>query len=357
MNKVKLLGVVVPYHLTEKTRRFLREHNLINTDFNFKHEQKHIIIPVNVSNKKLLERKLREFSKFDQIKIRETDFEQKEKRITNLYEYLKVHIPYDLHKFIPKSFDIIGNIVIIEIKEEIQRYKELIGQALISIFPSISTVYKKSSAVSGEYRIRQLEFIAGERKCETTHIEHGIRIFVDVCRAYFSPRLGNEHTRIASLCKDGETIVDFFTGVGPFPLHIAKNKKAKIFAIDVNPIAIKCLKKSMKMNKLIGEIIPICGDIKAISKDIPKANRVIMNLPESSHKFIKELCDIAKIGTIVHFYHFVKETNAKEHITQLLQDKLEKYGWKIKRVIKFQKIRESSPHELHARLDAEITTI
>ena len=60
------------------------------------------------------------------------------------------------------------------------------------------------------------------------HQEHGIKIFTNVCKAYFSPRLGDEHKRVSDKVKNDEIVVDLFTGVGSFPLHIARKKDATI---------------------------------------------------------------------------------------------------------------------------------
>jgi len=358
MNEIEiLLGVAIPYPLVEKIRLFLKKHGLINNSFSFQYEKELVLIPTISLDKKELVSILQKTPYYNDINIIEAGFKRKKKKITNLSDYLREILPNTLHKYIPKSFDLIGDIAIIEIKKELQTYKKQIGEALISLFPSIKTVFQKCSAVNGEFRIRELKLIAGVNKCETIHLEHGVRLFVNVCNTYFSPRLGAEHLRIARLCQEGEVIADLFTGVGSFPVHITKNKRAKVYAIDINPEAIKCLKRSLKLNRLVGEVIPICDDVRNAVMRIPKADRVIMNLPKNSHNFIDVLCTISKSGAVVHFYHFVPESNAQEYATKLLQNGLNQHGWMVTRILRFQKVRESAPHELHIRLDAKIKPI
>ena len=85
-------------------------------------------------------------------------------------------------------------------------------------------------------------------------------------KVYFSPRLATEREKITNQVNNGETIIDMFTGVGPFSIAIAHNKKVEIYAIDINPDAIHYLGKNIILNKIQGKIIPILGDVKDVLK-------------------------------------------------------------------------------------------
>ena len=60
------------------------------------------------------------------------------------------------------------------------------------------------------FRTRDLEILAGDDKTETEYKESGCRFIVDVRKAFFSPRLSSERTRIAELVSGGEVIVNMF---------------------------------------------------------------------------------------------------------------------------------------------------
>ena len=64
-----------------------------------------------------------------------------------LKEYLKNKIPENKLHYLPSSFDIIGQICIIELKPEIKKYSKLIGNSILKLNPNIKSVFKKSSAV------------------------------------------------------------------------------------------------------------------------------------------------------------------------------------------------------------------
>ncbi|MHA1303227.1 MAG: class I SAM-dependent methyltransferase [Candidatus Heimdallarchaeaceae archaeon] len=352
---VQAIGVKIGYSYAEQARKWLNSQDLINHECSFLREKEHLIIPLNISEYEIDE-KLREFPFSNLATISTFSFERKKLEPKNLTDALESIIPSDLHHLIPKSFDVIGNIAIVDIETELLPFKEEIGKKLFSLFPSIHTVYRKASAVSGERRIRELEYLAGEKECETIHKEYGVKIFVNVCEAYFSPRLGDEHNRVAKLVRAGETVVDLFSGIGSFPLHIAKNHKADVYAVDMNPIAIKCLKHSIKLNKLKGNIFPFLGDCRDIIESLPKADRVIMNLPGSSIEFLEVAKQLFKPNTVLHFYSFVPKEDAEKKIYDLLEKRLQKFGWQIKEKLQFQKVRESAPYEIHACLDVSVTS-
>ncbi len=351
--QIESVGVKIRFKYAETSRQTLLSHGVIDTSLDFMRDETHLIIPLTLSENDARQLLLSS-SAIEEFELNIFSFTQKEIQPKNLYEAASIHIPEKLHEFIPKAYDVIGEIAVVDIADEVMVYKKQIGEALYSLFPSLKTVYRKASAVSGQLRTRGLELIAGEKKCETIHLEHGLSIFVDACETYFSPRLSYEHKRVADLVKEGEIIIDLFTGVGPFPLHIAQNHDATIYAIDVNQKAIKSLEKSLSLNRLKGHIKPLHGDCRELASSLPKADRVIMNLPSYSQEYIDVVCQILKPGGIIHFYQFVATEDGKDRVVSILKQELAKFDWKIKEIIDFHKVRESAPREIHACLEAII---
>src|SRR2546425_613815 len=150
-----------------------------------------------------------------------------------------VAVPGPLRRFLPSSFDVIGDIAVLKIPEELQPHREAIGLAILRWNPKIR-VAVQDRGVKGERRVRSIEVFAGERRTTTVHTEHGLRYRVDLARAYFSPRLASERQRIADLVLEGEVVADPFAGVGPFAILIAKRRRPKlVHASDVNPAALE----------------------------------------------------------------------------------------------------------------------
>lgn len=233
-----------------------------------------------------------------------------ENRPKDLQETLKGKIPQHLSSAIPKSYDLVGDIVILEfLSPELEPYKSEIGDALLRLNPAAKTALLKTGKVEGEYRVPQLEVIAGEGKFETIHVEYGVRLKVDLSKAYFSPRLGFERYRVSASVSEGETVVDMFAGVGPFSILIASKTKARVFAIDINPDAVRLLQENIRMNRLKGDVIPVCEDVrKAAVRMHGIADHVIMNLPGTSLEFLDVAAEILKKeGGIIHIYMFAPE--------------------------------------------------
>jgi len=206
---------------------------------------------------------------------------------------------------LPSSFDVVGDVAIVKIPEDLAHLKKAIGEA---IFKTVGVrLVMMDSGVKGELRIRELEKIAGSGNTETIHKEFGVRMLTDPSKVYFNPRLATERMRIASLVKDNETVIDMFAGVAPFPLIISKHTGAKeIYAIDLNEDAERFMKENIKMNKA-NNIIALQGDARTVMRDLPKADRVIMNLPQSAVDFLDVALNAVKVGGIVHLHTILEK--------------------------------------------------
>lgn len=230
------------------------------------------------------------------------------------------------------AFDQIGGIIIVRIPDSLLPKKELIGRTLLSQVKTARSVFCQSSAVSGDHRTRDLEIIAGENTTETTYRESGCRFDVDVRNAFFSPRLSTERDRIAGLVQDGETVLNMFAGVGMFSIIAAKKKACRIYSIDINPLASDLCKRNVKLNKLAGSVIPMCGDARRIvmSGLTDASDRTLMLLPERSDEFLDVAIHGTRDGGTVHYYshiHADRKSEAgsmsEEHLKQATCTKIE----------------------------------
>ena len=264
-----------------------------------------------------------------------------------------VTIPNYLKEKLPASYDIIGDIALIKLKEEIVDFKKEIGKAILSANKNIKTVCLVKP-ITGEFRTRDIEIIAGEKKTETCHREYGLSFYLDIKKTYFSPRLANERKRISTLVKTGEIVVDMFTGVAPFSVMIAKYGKPKIvFAIDKNKDAIHYAQKNITVNRVLDKIELIHADAiqldKILSKYHVKANRIIMNLPFSAYNFFETALKIIKNQAIIHYYEIQHEEKIKNRISQL-SELANKFNFDITSY-KIKKIKSYSPYEFYIGID------
>lgn len=229
---------------------------------------------------------------------------------------LKRRLREILADFIPKnelgcvynSYDIVGDIAILRLSDTARKYLKSIAEAVMNVHKNVRTVFAQTSPVYGDFRLRKLEYVAGEDKTVTVHKESGCLFHVDVEKCYFSPRLLHERIRIAKQVKEGEIVVNMFAGVGCFSVIIAKHSNAKkVFSIDVNPAAVQSMKENIRMNRVYGKVTPLLDNAKeVIEKSLFRvADRVLMPLPEKACELIPyALLTLKKAGGSIHYYDF-----------------------------------------------------
>jgi tRNA (guanine37-N1)-methyltransferase len=238
--------------------------------------------------------------------------------------------PRELSSFI-RSYDIIGDIAIIRVPEELKSQSPFIAEVIMQTQKHVKTVLRQTSAVLGEYRLRQLEWIAGENKTETLHREFGCVFKVDLSRCYFSPRLSFERMRLAKLVQPNETVVNMFAGVGTFSVLMAKHGGAQaVFSIDVNPIAVGYMRTNIRLNRVQSQVAPILGDAKQVIQGLKSvANRVTMPLPEKAFEYLDyAVLALKPTNGWIHYYDF-------EHASKK-EDPIEKVKSKI--IMKLHKL-------------------
>lgn len=272
-----------------------------------------------------------------------------------LVDALVGKLPPEKLALLPRAYDLIGDIAVLEIPDELVTYSELIGATFHTIHSNFKTVLAKKGAVSGTTRVRDYTLLAGEDSTKTIHTEYGCRLAVDIAKAYFSPRLLEEHNRIAQLVHSGEIIVDMFCGVGPFAIHIAKQKDVKVIAIDINPSAIDLLRESIGLNRLVGTILPVAADTRDyVNTNELRVDRVIMNHPSGASNFVGDTCNILKPGGIIHYYDFIggdtPEATLEEKVTSLV----EKEGRSVEKIDLIRRVRDSAPYEFQMVADVII---
>lgn len=259
-----------------------------------------------------------------------------------LKDRLKKHIPENLWHLLPRSYDLIGEAAVIELPEELSPYSNIIGEEIMKIHPRIRGVYAVREPTKGRFRIRPLKLIAGEQVKTTVHKEYNVKIFVELDTTYFNPSLGYEHYRVSESVKDGETVLDMFSGVGGFTLHIASKRRAKIIALDLNIEAIRSLKKSLELNKLLGTVEFMVGDARFAGSLLrPIFDRVIMDYPEASPEYLDVAFNLLREeGGVIHYYRF------SDSIDSLIRELQYSTSTLNRRVVRIENVRvvlEASP--------------
>ncbi|SNQ58947.1 class I SAM-dependent methyltransferase [Candidatus Methanoperedens nitratireducens] len=250
--------------------------------------------------------------------------------------------------FLPSGWQILGDIIIVSLRRELEVHKKEIGNALLSIYPGCKTTLL-DRGISGKMRQPDREIIAGSRT-ETIHKENGCLFKIDAMRLMFSRGNLTEKKRMSKLGK-GETVVDMFAGIGYFSIPMAVHSKpGKIIAIELNPVAFGYLKENIQLNK-VGEIIePIRGDC-ALVTPCGVADRVLMGYLDA-HEYLGHGISALLPGGILHYHEAVPEAVESRPVGRVI----EAAGRLGKRaeIIDVRRIKKYSPGVWHVVVDARV---
>lgn len=328
----------------EDVRRKLANLRLLDNSYVPKRENDYIYFPLLKTPKSKLK-----------ITITNTPLLKREPRVHSMEDALKGILTKNEMESLVTSFDIVGDIAIIEIPPSLAKREKEISSAIMSVHRNIRVVLRKMGAMSGVYRIRKLKVIGGEKRTRTLYKEHGCRLMVDLAKMYFSPRLSSERERIAKLVKDKEKVLVLFAGCGPFPIVIGKkHPRASIVGIELNPDAVAYMKENISLNSL-SNVRAVEGDVRNI---VPKkfqkfADRILMPLPKGAEEFLDIAFAGAKKGCIVHFYCFAPEEDPFSHGVKKIKDTAKKEKRKIRILLK-KIVRPFAPRIVQSVIDFKV---
>jgi len=289
----------------------------------------------------------------------------------SLRESLKGRLSPGELNLLPSAFDVVGDIAVLDIPKELSRRRKIIAESLLESFRNIKVVVAKTRPVSGDFRVRGVEVIAGESRTTTTHKEHGCLYRLDVASAYFSPRLGGERMRVAEKVKPGECVLVLFAGVGPYAVLIAKKRNpVEVVAVELNPIAVEFMRENVRINKVVVKVVegdvrtvvpkfvqspscqgfpsgtvfgleysknfgkqetenrkPVKTENRDVVPNLAKFDRIIMPLPKDAGDFLDTALPALSKNGVVHFYDFAGSTKESEKKVKKICKKL---GYKVR---------------------------
>ena len=212
-------------------------------------------------------------------------------------EVLKRILPCDE---VPSSFEIVGHIAHVNLKEEWLPFQNIIGKVILDKNqPRIKTVVNKVGQIETEYRTFGMKVIAGSSEQDWSIVnlkEEGCTFELDFRQVYWNSRLAGEHRRLVHHIRTkspGCTVADIMAGVGPFAVPLTATKlnpsKIVVYANDLNPASFKFLEINAKKNK--------CENLRTYNMDGRafvymlqeegiEFDHAIMNLPASAPEFL-----------------------------------------------------------------------
>jgi tRNA (guanine37-N1)-methyltransferase len=211
------------------------------------------------------------------------------------------------------GIDVVGDIAIVRLSGFSAHERSRVARVLLAELKNVRVVMEQQGGIEGEYRLRRLRHLAGEKRTMTLHRENGCAFRVDVARCYFSPRLSTERLRIAKLVKPKERVLNMFAGVGPYSVPIAKLAGATVTSCELNEYAARLHVENNRLNK-VDELISV---IRRDAIDLPtytktRFDRVLMPLPSEANRFLPAALAMVKRGGTIHYYRHLLGENEDE---------------------------------------------
>lgn len=222
----------------------------------------------------------------------------------NLRQTLQVHFPEIAPDRLVGGFDRVGDIAVVIVPPELQSREREIGEIILALHKNIRVVAKRDGQYGGEYRTLPLAIIAGEQRLATLHRENGVSLHLDLAQVYFSVRSAHERARIAALVEPGETVAVLCSGIGPFPLIIARHSRVReVIGIEMNPLAHGYALQNLKANRKITGVRFLEGDVAQVLPSLNRRfDRVLIVLPHGGETLLPCALEALKPGGILHFY-------------------------------------------------------
>lgn len=269
----------------------------------------------------------------------------------SLKEYLKNSLSETELAQVPSGWQILGDIVIVNIPEALESKKMRIAKALISMYPKCKSIVR-DFGIEGQFRQPKRELLLGS-ETETVNKEHGCFFKQDVTKVMYSKGNLEERKRMSRLGK-GEIVVDMFAGIGYFSIPMAVHSKPRrITSIEINPESFAYLMKNIRLNHVEDIITPMLGDCSKVAPE-EEADRVIMGYVGTTHHYLEPaMKTLKKSGGILHYHETVPESLARTRPQERIEKAACALGKKVE-ILETRRIKKYSPGVLHVVVDAWI---
>jgi len=259
------------------------------------------------------------------------------------------------------TYERLGDIVVID--EDDPEVARAVADAIVTSDVPCETVLNRASKVTGEYRVREWDRLAGE-STETVHREYGHEFLLDPTTVYFSPRLATERHRVVEQVQPDERVVDMFAGVGPFAVPVA-SRGAEVLAVDANPAAIPYLRENASRNGVADRLTAVEADVRTVVDGVDGdatsegyrdwADRLVANLPHSADEFLDTAVALAGDDCVFHYYDIQHEDDPFGPGVRAIRKAVAASGDDYDVTVETEQVvRSYAPHELNVCLDVRL---
>lgn len=281
----------------------------------------------------------------------EQDAPEYYEKLQSLKDRLMGVLSSDELKHVPSRWQILGDIIIVNIPRKIDNRKIVIAKALLGMYPRCKSVIQ-DFGIKGQFREPNRKTIIGD-KVETINKEHGCLFKMDVTKIMYSKGNLPERKRMSKV-GSGEIVVDMFAGIGYFSIPMAVHAKPRqVIAIELNPVSFGYLCENIKLNHVENIIKPINGDCAEVTpQDV--ADRVIMGYVGVTHHYLEQgIRAIKKSGGVLHYHETTPESLLFDRPVTRIEDAARTVGRRVE-ILDCRRIKKYSPGVWHVVVDAHV---
>ncbi len=239
-----------------------------------------------------------------------------------LREALQGKLSEEELSLVKTSYDLVGDIAILEIDRALRKREKLIARTLLQLHPHVKTVVRKAGSHKGALRLQKMKHLAGKKTTETVHRENGIELLLDIEKVYFSSRSATERLRIAQQVQPGEEVLVMFSGCAPYPLVIAKNSRARmVYGIELNKIGHQYGVENAFRNRL-ANVRLVQGNVRRVLPAFYKHTIALKNITDNGQ--LKKI--LAKRPKAVELFLMPEDIFEKQKRTKAMIRQLQKNG-------------------------------
>ena len=338
-------ALVVPKEQAEAVRLRLLELGCLDTKRKLSKTGEHLEIPITGAVPP-------EFRSYQIVWPGDAKYYEPEPTLRDL---MGEHLDDDKLALLPGGWQIIGDIVVISMHKDLYPEKELVGNAMLELYPYCKSVFLDGGII-GEMRRPIRELIAVRNGMDdpavTVHNENGCRFRLDVTKVMFSKGNLRERIRMARQ-GEGEVVVDMFAGIGYFTIPMAVHSHPdRIISIEINPESYHYLVENIRLNSVEGIVEPVLGDCAEMTP-VLSADRVIMGYVGNTRHYLEYGIKALKSGGLMHYHDTVPVHLVPSGPIDLIKNEACKQGRRAE-ILDWHRIKKYSPGVWHVVVDARI---
>ncbi len=260
-------------------------------------------------------------------------------------------LPNHLKVFLPRRWELLGEVLLLKLPDELDYLKEEIAQAYAKELNARTVL--KDLGIVGNLREPKVELLWGN-ETETIHKENGVKFKLDCARLMFSSGNIDERIRMATMVAKDEVVVDMFAGIGFFSIPMAVHSQPKeIFACELNPVAYHYLKENIHLNDVEDIVTPFLGDNRDFDKE-GVADRIVMGYLEDTHFYLAKALTILKAeGGVIHYHEKCPNELLQKRPLERVKREVEKKGRSME-LLGMRTVKSYAPGVSHVVLDVRV---